>query len=81
MRELLLNIIDNPTNLSGSQRKLSYLYLTVSVILIFLTPILLYIELVSPNLYEIYKNIFTILDLIIISFFLIDLLLKLLKVF
>ena len=77
MREMLLNIIDNPTNLTGSQRKLSYLYLTVSVLLIFLTPILLYIELVSPDLYENYKSIFASLDLIIISFFLIDLCLRL----
>ena len=77
MRELLLNIIDNPTNLTGNQRKLSYLYLTVSVLLIFLTPILLYIELVSPDLYENYKSIFASLDLIIISFFLIDLSLRL----
>lgn len=77
MKKLLANILDNPSELDGNYKKISYFYLTTSILLIFLTPILLYVELVSPSLFKSYENIFTTFDLIIISFFLIDLCLRL----
>ena len=79
MIKIIANILDNPSELKGKYRKISYAYLTISVLLIFLTPILLYIELVSPILFQDYKNIFITLDLIIISFFLADLCLRLIS--
>ena len=77
MRGLIEKILDNPSDLNGNYKKVSYFYLTSSVVLIFLTPILLYIELVSPSLYGDFKKVFVSLDLIIISFFLVDLCLRL----
>lgn len=77
MRGLIEKILDNPSDLNGNYKKVSYFYLTSSVVLIFLTPILLYIELVSPSLYGDFKEVFVCLDLIIISFFLVDLCLRL----
>ena len=76
MRGLIEKILDNPSDLNGNYKKVSYFYLTSSVVLIFLTPILLYIELVSPSLYGDFKKVFVSLDLIIISFFLVDLCLR-----
>ena len=77
MKNYLSKFLDDPSSLNKVSRKASYYYLTLSIVLIFLTPILLYIELVSPILYNAYSNVFTNLDLFIISFFLIDLLLRL----
>jgi hypothetical protein len=77
MKNYLSKFLDDPSSLNKASMKASYYYLTLSIVLIFLTPILLYIELVSPILYNAYSNVFTNLDLFIISFFLIDLLLRL----
>lgn len=76
MRESLSNFLNSPDLLEGSQKKISNFYLFISVILIFFTPILLYIELVSDGFYQKYIAIFSSLDKFIILFFSIDLLLR-----
>ena len=76
MREFLSNLFDSPDLLEGHQKKISNLYLFISVILIFFTPILLYIELVSGGFYQAYAAVFSSLDKFIILFFSIDLMLR-----
>ena len=76
MRKSLSNLLNSPDLLEGSQKKISNLYLFISVILIFFTPILLYIELVSDGFYQKYIAVFSSLDKFIILFFSIDLLLR-----
>ena len=76
MREKLSNLLNSPELLTGSQKKISNLYLFISVILIFFTPILLYVELVSDEFYQKYVAVFMSLDKFIILFFSIDLLLR-----
>ena len=76
MRETLSNLLNSPDLLEGSQKKISNIYLLISVILIFFTPILLYIELVSDSFYQTYVAVFSSLDKFIILFFSIDLLLR-----
>jgi len=76
MRESLSNFLNSPDLLEGSQKKISNLYLFVSVLLIFFTPILLYIELVSDDFYQKYVAVFSSLDKFIILFFSTDLLLR-----
>ena len=72
----LTNFLNTPELLDKRERKFSYIYLFVSVLLIFCTPILLYIELVSDNFYESYVQIFLSFDRFIILFFSLDLLLR-----
>jgi hypothetical protein len=79
MKNYLSKFLDDPSGLDALSKKGSYFYLTLSIVLIFLTPILLYVELVSPVLYNKYLNIFLNLDLFIITFFLIDLSLRLIS--
>ena len=69
MKNYLSKFLDDPSGLDALSKKGSYFYLTLSIVLIFLTPILLYVELVSPVLYNKYLNIFLNLDLFIITFF------------
>jgi hypothetical protein len=79
MRNYLSKFLDDPSGLDALSKKGSYFYLTLSIVLIFLTPILLYVELVSPVLYNKYLNMFLSMDLFIITFFLIDLSLRLIS--
>ena len=76
MREWTSNFLNAPELLNDSQRKFSQFYLFVSVLLIFFTPILLYIELVSDNFYPSYIQLFLVFDRFIILFFSFDLLLR-----
>ena len=76
MKEVVSNFLNSPDSFKGTQRKLSYLYLVVSVVLIFFTPILLYIELVNDSFFKSYINLFIFFDRFIILFFTIDLLLR-----
>tara|TARA_B100001989_G_C24515793_1_gene453051 strand:+ start:246 stop:1349 length:1104 start_codon:yes stop_codon:yes gene_type:complete len=76
MKEYLANMLNSPDLLEGSQKKISNFYLFISVVLIFFTPILLYIELVSEGFYQKYTLVFSSLDNFIILFFSIDLLLR-----
>ena len=69
-------MLNSPDLLEGSQKKISNFYLFLSVVLIFFTPILLYIELVSEGFYQKYTLVFSSLDNFIILFFTIDLLLR-----
>mgnify|MGYP001275916883 CR=1 FL=1 len=76
MKDFLANMLNSPDLLEGSQKKISNIYLFISVVLIFFTPILLYIELVSEGFYQKYSLVFSSLDNFIILFFTIDLLLR-----
>ena len=76
MKKYLTNMLNSPDLLEGSQKKISNFYLFISVVLIFFTPILLYIELVSEEFYQKYTLVFSSLDNFIILFFSIDLLLR-----
>ena len=76
MKDFLANMLNSPDLLEGSQKKISNIYLFISVVLIFFTPILLYIELVSEGFYQKYSLVFSSLDNFIIIFFTIDLLLR-----
>jgi len=76
MKNFLANMLNSPDLLEGSQKKISNIYLFISVVLIFFTPILLYIELVSEGFYQKYSLVFSSLDNFIILFFTIDLLLR-----
>ena len=76
MKKYLTNMLNSPDLLEGSQKKISNFYLFTSIVLIFFTPILLYIELVSEGFYQKYVLVFSSLDNFIILFFSIDLLLR-----
>ena len=76
MKEYLANMLNSPDLLEGSQKKISNFYLFVNIVLIFFTPILLYIELVSNGFYQRYISAFSFLDRFIILFFTIDLVLR-----
>ena len=76
MKKIVSDFLNSPLSLSGFTQKFSYLYLLLSVVLIFMTPILLYLELVSINFYNNYKNLFIAFDSFIIIFFTVDLLLR-----
>ena len=76
MKKLISSVLNDPSSLDSFYKKFSYLYLSLSVFLIFATPILLYIELVSNSFYGQYKNIFLSFDMFIIIFFSVDLLMR-----
>ncbi len=76
MRSFLSDFLNSPENLKEEQKTLSYLYLFISVILIFFTPIILYVELVNQDFYKEYVILFSPLDKIIIIFFSVDLILR-----
>ena len=76
MKKYLADMLNSPDLLEGSQKKISNFYLFVNIVLIFFTPILLYIELVSNGFYQGYITAFSFLDRFIILFFTIDLVLR-----
>ena len=76
MKKFVSNFLNAPELLNHSQRKFSKSYLFLSVLLIFCTPILLYIELVSDKIYQNYIWAFLSFDRFIIMFFSLDLLLR-----
>ena len=76
MKNTISKFLNSPLSLEGHSQNASRIYLLISVIFIFITPILLYIELVSTSFYERYYEIFVLTDSFIIIFFTVDLLLR-----
>ena len=58
MKNTISKFLNSPLSLEGHSQNASRIYLLISVIFIFITPILLYIELVSTSFYERYYEIF-----------------------
>lgn len=75
MRKKISRIIQSD-NLKGHELFISELYFSLSLVLIFLTPIILYLELVAIDLYESYKLPITVIDYGILGFFTLDLMLR-----
>lgn len=75
LKEKISRII-NSNDLKKSEVFISELYFTISLFLIFLTPIILYIELVAVDFYGSYLIPITIIDYSILGFFTLDLILR-----
>ena len=76
MKEKIYRII-NSQDLKGNEILISELYFTLSLFLIFLTPIILYIEFVAVGFYASYFFTISIIDYAILGFFITDLTLRL----
>lgn len=76
MKEKIYRII-NSQNLKANEILISELYFTLSLFLIFLTPIILYIEFVEVDFYTSNFITISIIDYGILSFFVTDLILRL----
>ena len=75
MRDKISRII-NSKNLQNNEILFSEIYFTLSLFLIFLTPIILYIEFVAIDFYKANASLVTSLDFAILGFFTIDLFLR-----
>ena len=75
LRDKISRII-NSKNLQNNEILFSEIYFTLSLFLIFLTPIILYIEFVAIDFYKANVSLITNLDLAILGFFTIDLFLR-----
>jgi len=68
--------IINSNNLKGKEILLSEIYFTFTLFLIFITPIILYIEFVAKEFYQSHFNAISIIDSGILIFFTLDLMLR-----
>tara|TARA_B100000214_G_scaffold359077_1_gene320155 strand:+ start:343 stop:1440 length:1098 start_codon:yes stop_codon:yes gene_type:complete len=75
LKEKISRII-NSTNPKGKEILLSEIYFTFTLFLIFLTPIILYIEFVLTKIYQSYFFTISTIDYAILTFFTLDLILR-----
>lgn len=75
MKQQISKII-NSKSLKGKEVLLSEIYFTFSLFLIFITPIILYIEFVEKDFYQSHFNAISIIDMGILIFFTFDLILR-----